>query len=301
MESCVERIVLIDGDSFESRNGLRQLAMSGGKAVVGRKHFLSTVDALKASAEKVHTLLPELTELESLGRRHKEARADIQRLLSGSYYSQQEVDALRRSALMVTALANVKVEAVSQYLTPANMEQIMPAHPERVPSTGNVDGKSVIFLCVDNKKTRYQVSKYAEKFDDVLVVNCGNDKTTGHVTVYERRNGVALDPNLYEVYGDITEDADLRPDERPCTDVAPKHDQIAITNAILSELALSRLVTWARNGLTVEKKRGDHIVKSRANDILVDIEKPSLMAVYHPRTEEKENASSLPCEVGQST
>ena len=122
------------------------------------------------------------------------------------------------------------------------------------------------------------MQKYAEKFDNVLVVNGGNDKTTGQVNVYERQQGVALDPTLYDLYPDITPDADRRPDEVECGAVAPRHDQIAITNSMVANLMLSWFVKWARSGLFVEEKGR----RKRYNEILLDIERPSVMPLCHP-------------------
>ena len=90
---------------------------------------------------------------------------------------------------------------------------------------------SVVFVCVDNLKTRYEVSKYMENFDNCLVINGGNEKDNRARYFLQRAAGEALDPNLYEVYADVRPDADKRPDEENCTQIAPKHDQIAITTA----------------------------------------------------------------------
>ena len=140
----------------------------------------------------------------------------------------------------------------------------------------------VVFLCVDNKKTRYEVSKYMESFDNCIVINGGNDKTTGHVTIYQKLNGEQLDPNLYEMYPDITADADRRPDEVGCDVVAPKHDQIANTNSIIAiwmSVAFNNLV---RNGRNNYKSR-------RINDILIDTDNYMTMAIYHELKKQEVN------------
>lgn len=49
----------------------------------------------------------------------------------------------------------------------------------------------VVFLCVDNHKTRRLVSRYCEEeLDNVTVINGGNGSYEGNVMVYIKRNGV---------------------------------------------------------------------------------------------------------------
>ena len=55
---------------------------------------------------------------------------------------------------------------------------------------------AVVFLCVDNHKTRYEVSRYMETFDNCLVINGGNEKFRGHVTIYR---GVTFVHNIKNV------------------------------------------------------------------------------------------------------
>ena len=143
---------------------------------------------------------------------------------------------------------------------------------------------TVVFLCVDNVKTRYEVSKYMETFDDCLVINGGNERTTGHVTVYERCSGVALDPNIMDVYPNITPDADKRPDELACTAVAPKHDQIAVTNAMVANMMTALFIRWLANGtLDREITRKGKTLLERKNEVVIDIESMTMTPLYHPK------------------
>ena len=231
--SVVDDITLIDGDSFEPRNALRQEEGGGSKLI-------------------------------------------------------QRMRKMKDSIVMSSYLRNVELIGYNDYLTPDNIEEIIPKlpKPNKHNNVENVSLKSrltnsasVVFLCVDNLKTRYEVSKYCEGLRDVIVFNGGNDKTKGHVTVYERAEGIELDPPIYTVYPEIRPDADLRPDETPCTQIAPKHDQIAVTNSMIADVMLARFIQWVQSGLQVCKN--DKWI--RYNEVLIDIETPSVTPLYHPK------------------
>lgn len=236
---CVaDRLVMVDGDTFNPRNAMRQGAGAGNKLV-------------------------------------------------------RRMSAMRKQIINISFLQRLHMIGFNRYINPGNMAEII----ERAPVPNEENRKSredlkgwrladldvpVVFLGVDNLKTRYEVSKYMESFDDCLVLNGGNEKTAGHVTVYERSGGKPLDPAIYEVFPNITPDADKRPDELECAVVAPKHDQIAITNSMVADVMLARFVKWARYGLDLVKGKGDKQRIIRHNEVLIDIEAPSMTPLYHP-------------------
>lgn len=293
LPTLVDRLVLIDGDRFNARNAIRQRAGAGDKVVQRMLMLRSQIDAYKRSSANIQAAAGQLDKLEELLASPELAglRDSVETLTERTRLSETLLKEMQNDMIRVTALQKMRIIGVRKYLNPDNMWAIIPKNPEH--SSGDGWGmieegraamglpsllSTVIFLCVDNKKTRYEVQKYAEKFDNVLVINGGNDKTTGQVNVYERQNGVALDPTLYDVYPDITPDADRRPDEVECGAVAPQHDQIAITNSMIANLMLAWYVKWAKHGLTVEAKGK----KKRYNEILLDTEKPSVLPLYHP-------------------
>lgn len=243
LPSIVDSITLIDGDTFDPRNAIRQGAGAGNKLA-------------------------------------------------------QRLYAINHSMVRQTYLRNVKIYGENTYINPGNVEELIPLR-----SPGNAENTQalktitenrpydirekrafnadipVIFICVDNVKTRYELSKYAERFENVLVINGGNEKTTGHVTVYERYRGIALDPNLYELFDNIRPDVDKRPDEVSCTEVAPKHDQVALVNSTIANIMMAIFTHWAASG-TLD----DFVVrgkKCRRNEVVLDIEKLSMVAITH--------------------
>ena len=240
-----DRITLIDGDTFNARNSLRQGEGVGSKLT-----------------QRIRSLVDK-----------------------------------RNSVLLGSWARRLDIQGWPVYINPDNMNKIIPHEPE--PNNENhctsdmfrrcrvrfgTFDMPVVFLCVDNKKTRYEISKYMETFSDCIVINGGNDRTTGHVTIYQRKGGRELDPNLYEMYPGVTATADKRPDEVACGTVAPKHDQIANTNAIIANwmsVVFNNLIRWGENNY-----KGNR----RVNEILIDTDGYTTMAIYHePKTKEENN------------
>lgn len=211
LPSIVDSITLIDGDTFDPHNAIRQGAGAGNKM--------------------------------------------MQRMLD-----------LQEKMIRKTFLRNIKLDGYNCYLTPQNIGDIIPV---KKPEENAENRKAfddlcitdrmlsnriytkdipVIFVCVDNAKTRYELSMYAEAFDNVLVVNGGNEKTTGQCNIYEREDGQALDPNLPELFDNIRPNVDKRPDEIACTIVAPKHDQVALTNCAVAIKMMEMFTHWVTHG-----------------------------------------------------
>ena len=163
----------------------------------------------------------------------------------------------------------------------------------RSPATGYYDNRSkfsiknipVIFPCVDNHKTRYEITKWAETFDNVLIFNGGNEKTKGNVLVYEKYDGINFDPPIYKVYPEVNDKTDLRPDETPCTDVASKNDQTAITNNVIASFMLAMFTKWFRTGgfkqKTRERDENGNFKEVRRNEVLIDLEKMTTTTLTH--------------------
>lgn len=245
LPSIVESLTLIDGDTFDPRNAIRQGAGAGNK-LAQRKY------------------------------------------------------AIDNSMVRQTYLRNVIIGGYPAYITPDNVETMIPkTHVrnvendvafENMPDNFKVTRYRfyttdipIIFICVDNVKTRYELSKYAEQFQNILVINGGNEKTTGQITVYERQQGNALDPNIDELFTNIRPDVDKRPDELSCTHVAPKHDQIAIVNAMVANVMMELFTHWAASGTL-----SDFVVRGkpcRRNEVFIDIEKLSMIPVTHNKTQ----------------
>lgn len=251
--SVVSGITLIDGDEFEVHNAIRQGAGAGNKM-----------------AQRFHDLQDKM--------------------------------------IRKTFLRNVRLDGFNNYITPANVQDIIPlVQPgpteenamafESLPWPHKFLGTHifnnhipVIFVCVDNAKTRYELSMYAESFDNILVINGGNEKTVGQVNVYERRNGVALDPNLPELFENIRPDIDKRPDEMACTMIAPKHDQVALTNCAAAVKMMEFFTHWVVHG-TLSDFPGRKGQTIRYNEVVLDENVFKSLPINHPLSQQTQGGN----------
>ena len=77
------------------------------------------------------------------------------------------------------------------------------------------------------------------------------------------------------MFDNIAHPKDKRPDERSCTDVAPKHDQVANTNCMIATWMSVVFSRWVREGL--DDKDG------RINEVLIDTDNYAVDGVRHLR------------------
>lgn len=292
LPQLVDRLVLIDGDRFNLRNAIRQRSGAGDKVVqrmlqlkqqiADYQHAYGVTQEAADALKRVEEALadPALQQLPDAVSLLNETQG-----LSSKLLNEMNADLIR-----TTALQSMRIIGVRQYVTPSNVGRIIPLEQ---PTSNNplswvIVGRRrlkeglpplsspVVFLCVDNKKTRYEIQEHMSRFDNCLLINGGNDKVSGQINVYERRDGRSLDPKISEIYPDISPTADKRPDEVGCGEVAPQHDQIAITNSIIANFMLAMYVKWARRGLDNVSGNG-----KRYNEVLVDIDNASLMRIAH--------------------
>lgn len=211
---------------------------------------------------------------------------------------QVQMHKIRQMDAFTTWLNTTELKGYNNYLTPANIRKIIPMPDKEAQmryspanhfydyrSKFSVHNVAVIFPCVDNHKTRYEITKWAETFPSVVIFNGGNDKTKGNVLVYERDDGVELDPPIYKVYPEVNDKTDLRPDETPCTDVASKNDQTAITNNVIASFMLAMFTKWFRTGefqqKTRERDANGKFKEARRNEVLIDLEKMTTTTLTH--------------------
>lgn len=243
MPCVADELVLVDGDTFDGHNALRQAAGAGSKLAVQLRN-------------------------------------------------------MRESQLFTTWLQPLHLAGYNNYITPANMINIIPVDVADLAKNSDNAGTegydslgaameaggirpdlSVVFLCVDNHKTRYEVSKYMELFENCLVINGGNEKDTGNVTVYERRDNVPLDPPIYEIYPEINCTGDKRPDEVGCTEMTPTNDQTSIINSMIAGIMLATFAKWLRIGNLDKRQRNGTGI--RQNEVIVSLKDFSMMSLAH--------------------
>lgn len=116
------------------------------------------------------------------------------------------------------------VYAVEEYITPENIETILPV-PENL----------IIFSCVDNHACRYLLSKYTEKFkrNNVVLITGGNETYDGSVHIQGQYRGVPIGEPIEKRHPEITTDKTDDRSALSCQELynMPSGDQLLVANA----------------------------------------------------------------------
>jgi molybdopterin/thiamine biosynthesis adenylyltransferase len=107
---------------------------------------------------------------------------------------------------------------------------------------------SVVFLCVDNHKTRMIISNYCKNLTNVTLISGGNDFTDGNVQTYVRKDGKDLTPDLCKYHPEIANPDDKLPEEMSCEELANSDPQLYFTN-----LGAATLMCWAFYNSVIKK------------------------------------------------
>lgn len=116
------------------------------------------------------------------------------------------------------------VITVCDYITPENIDQIMPS-PERL----------IIFSCVDNHACRYLLSQFTERFkeNNVVLITGGNETYDGSVHIQGKFKDIYIGEPIEKRHPEITTD---KTDDRAalsCQELynMPSGDQLLVANA----------------------------------------------------------------------
>lgn len=141
--------------------------------------------------------------------------------------------------------SQVKFRAKAEYLTPDSVEYLL-------------EENDIIFLCVDNHKTRNLVSNYCEGFDNIVLISGGNDYTDGNIQIFLRRYSQNLTlPIANKFHPEILYPADKRPDEIGCAELVKSEPQLIFTNLIIAALMLNAFYTYLQGKLRYDEVYAD--------------------------------------------
>lgn len=136
---------------------------------------------------------------------------------------------------------NLVIEAVAAYVAGPS-DQVSQQHEGLTVQVAELikDG-DVVFLCVDNHKTRLTVSQRCQTLNNVKLFSGGNGLTDGNVQVYVRRNGRDLFQPLEVVHPEIQDAATAKaPHEMSCEELASAGTpQILIANVFAATIMLA--------------------------------------------------------------
>lgn len=109
-----------------------------------------------------------------------------------------------------------------------------------------VKENSIVFLCVDNHKTRKIVDMAAEKLQDIILISGGNELVDGNVQIFIKKGGEKITPSLSDYHNEINNPEDKLPTELSCEELMNSEPQLLFTN-----LGVATCMTWAyRNALS---------------------------------------------------
>jgi hypothetical protein len=104
--------------------------------------------------------------------------------------------------------SNVAFRSVPYYLSEARGEKVLPVH-------GVVSDNAVVFLCVDNHKSRKLLSDHCESLHNATLISGSNDGgSLGFVQVHIRRNDRDITPPISFQHPDIESPDDYSPEDR---------------------------------------------------------------------------------------
>lgn len=118
------------------------------------------------------------------------------------------------------------ITAMGHYVTPENVGDF-------------VKEGDVVLMCVDNHKTRKQVSDYACTLQNVTLISGGNEWTDGNIQVYIKRNGEELTAPITHLHPEIENPPDKSPAEKGCADLMESAPQLHFMNLAIASLMAS--------------------------------------------------------------
>jgi molybdopterin/thiamine biosynthesis adenylyltransferase len=180
---------------------------------------------------------------------HAERRAAHLTLVDGDAYEARNASRMRfrRFENKAVAMARELASAFGDLLTIVPLpEYVTPANVRSVVASGDV-----VFLAVDNHRTRQLIDAHCATLHDVVLISGGNDGvehgdagTFGNVQVVRREGGRALSNTLAAFHPEIAHPADRAPGEASCGDlVAAGAPQLLFTNLAVASAMLNAF--WA--------------------------------------------------------
>lgn len=130
---------------------------------------------------------------------------------------------------------NITFEHITEYINIDTISEV-------------INEKDIIFLCVDNHKTRMVVSNYCKTLNNVILFSGGNELQDGNVQIYVRKGEVDITPDLCSYHPEIANPTDRSPDEMSCEELSKSEPQLYFTN-----LSVATIMCWAYYNVVVQQ------------------------------------------------
>jgi len=159
-----------------------------------------------------------------------------------------------KAAEMARQFDGLSFRAVPEYITEANVGRALQ------------DG-DVIFLAVDNHRTRKVVSDYCEKLHAVILISGGNDFTDGNVQVHIREGGRDRTAPITRYHLEIRDPRDRSPAELSCEELMARGaPQLLFANLAVASAMLNAYYTICHGALRYGEVYID-IVEGKSNPV----------------------------------
>lgn len=97
----------------------------------------------------------------------------------------------------------------------------------------------IVFICVDNHKSRMIINNYCKTLNNVMLISGGNELTDGNAQLYVREGGEDKTPDLCTYHPEIANPDDRLPEEMSCEELSHSDPQLYFTN-----LGVATLMCW---------------------------------------------------------
>jgi molybdopterin/thiamine biosynthesis adenylyltransferase len=165
-----------------------------------------------------------------------------------------------KAAEMAREFRRLSFRAIPEYITEANIAQYIQ------------DG-DIVFLAVDNHKTRKVVSDYCEKLAAVTLISGGNDYTDGHVQIHIREGGQDRTAPITRFHPEIRNPRDRSPAEMSCEEMMERGSpQLLFANLAVASAMLSAFYSVCQGRLQFGEVYLD-IVEGKSNPVKREGEK----------------------------
>ncbi len=141
-------------------------------------------------------------------------------------------------------LKNFAFDCIEDYVKETNIKSLL------------VDG-DIVFLCVDNHRTRGFVSKHCQTLDNVILISGGNDITVGNVQTYQKKEGVEITADLCAYHPEIANPRDKAPYEKSCEELAESEPQLVFTNIMVASLMCCAYYNLLVGNINIENQMGE--------------------------------------------
>lgn len=159
-----------------------------------------------------------------------------------------------KAAEIAREFEGLSFRAVPEFVTEANITQ-------------SIQDGDIIFLAVDNHKTRKLVSNYCEKLVDVTLISGGNDFTDGNVQVHIRQGSRDLTAPVTRFHPEIQNPTDRSPAEMSCEELMEQGaPQLLFTNLAVASSMLNVFYSFREGRLKFGEVYLD-IIEGKSNPV----------------------------------